>query len=277
MKKRVLRVFCFIIGAIICFSFINSSCTGDSYTKTMVKAVKKTIVGDFSGYHGINFPTNNFGLLTTYEISPSDKNMICAMARCFDSLYLTNKDDSLGMGGLADIGKGAAISLSEDTQTQLSADVILPELWKTLNVKGGVDSKKGVNVKMSFGPTYKRHLNRLKFEKFIGNLPEDDPYKKRYNTGGLVIVIADVIVDNMEIIVNLESTLAAELDGKIGLVGTAPKDILKGEFKKVKEGQYSFKVNQPLIVLRLVRKQPQAGFLGASDNFDDWQPVDDQI
>lgn len=277
MKRKVLKVSYLIVGAIICFAIIDSSCIGNSYTKTMVKAVKKAIVGDFSGYHGINFPTNNFGLLTTYEKSASDKNMLCAMAGCFDSLNLITKDDSLRMGGLADIGKGAAISLNEKTQTQLSADIILPELWKTLDVKGGIDIKKGSKVTMSFGPTYKRHLNRLKLEKFIGKLPEDDPYKKRYNTGGLVVVIADVIVENMEIIIDLESTVAAELDAKIGLIGTAPKDTLKGEFKRIKEGQYSFKINQPLIVLRLVRKQPQAGFLGTSDNFDDWLPVVDSI
>ena len=277
MKKKFLRVICFILGAILCFALINSSCIGTSYTKTMVKAVKKAIVGDFSGYRGINFPTNNFGLLTTYERSISDKNMLCAMAGCFDSLHLRNKDDSLRMGGLADIGKGAAISLNEKTQTKLSADIILPELWKTLNINAGIDSKKISNVSLSFGPTYKRHLNKLALERFISNLPEDDPYKRRFNTGGLIVVVADVIVENMEIIVDIESTAAMEVNAKIGLIGTAPKDTLKGEFQRITAGRYSFKINQPLIVLRLARRQPQSGFLGTSDNFDDWLTVEDPL
>jgi len=277
MKNRLLKSSFFIVGAILFFAIINGACMRTSYTKTMVKAVKKAIVGDFSGYRGINFPTNNFGLLTTYEKSASDKNMLCAMAGCFDSLHLLNKEDSLKMGGLADIGKGAAISLNEKTQNQLSTKVILPELWKSLAINGGVESKEVKNVTLSFGPTYKRQLNRLKLEKFIGNLPENDPYKKRFNTGELIVVIADVIVENMEIIVDVESTAAIAVDAKIGLVGKAAKDTLKGEFKKVTEGRYSFKINQPLIVLRLVRKQPQGGFLGATDNFDDWLPVIDPI
>jgi hypothetical protein len=108
-------------------------------------------------------------------------------------------------------------------------------------------------------------------------MPDNSLYKRKYLSGNLVVIVADVVVRNMQIKISLKGSTAIKLDTKISSGIALTNDTLKGEFKRLASGQYSFKTSQPLIILRLAKKQPQAGTLGKSENFDDWKPVADSL
>ena len=276
MKNKYLKLLSVTTGIIIC-ALIIYLLIPPSYSQIMTKAVRKAMGKDFREYQSPSFPTNNFGILTTYENEVTDQSLLCAMSGCFDSLIINNESDSINLGGLADVGRGPAILLNERNQHSVSLKTLLPKLWDILGIEAGVDKKEIVNVGLKLGPTYERHLNKIKFNAFINRLPDDNLYKRQYLTGNLVVIVADVVVRNMEIVINLEDSAAARLNAIISPEVTMTSDTLKGEFKRLTSGQYSFKINQPLIVLRLARKQPQGGVLGESENFNDWIPVKDNI
>ena len=273
MKNRNSGVTYIIIGIIICMiAFTFQSCN-DSYTSVMTSAVKKALGKDFKGYHCPSFPTNNFGLMTTYDNDVSAQNMLCAMSSCFDTLV--KNDDNFG--GLADIGSGPAIKLNQNNQISISAKVMPPEISKILKLDAGIDSKTIKSYSLTFGPTYERHLNRLKFDDLINKLPVGNSYKTRFLSGNLIVVIADVVVESMEVTVEVEQNIEANLDAKINSGQIITNDTINGEFKKVTTGKYEFKINKPLIVLRLAKKQSKGGLLSTSSTFDDWTIVSDSI
>jgi hypothetical protein len=276
MKNKKLKILYITIGIITC-ALIIYLLRPPSYSQIMTKAVRKAMGKDFREYHSPSFPTNNFGILTTYENELTDQSLLCAMSGCFESLIINNEKDSINLGGLADVGQGPAIILNERNQYSISVQSLLPELWDILGLGAGVDKKEIVNVALKLGPTYERHLNKIRLNAFINSLSDDNLYKRQYLAGNLVVIVADVVVKNMEITINLEDSAAARLNAKISSKVTLTTDTLKGEFKRLTSGQYSFKINQPLIVLRLARKQPQGSVLGESENFNDWKPVKDNI
>jgi len=272
MKNRFLYLL-LIVGTVL-----MSSC--GSYSKEMTKMLRKAVGKDLKGYYPFSYPTNNFGILTTFEYNLSPEYQLCAMLNCFDSLEILNSSEWLNLKGLADIGEGAPISINERIQSSISVNAVLPKLWNTLDLKGGIDKKHIKNVSLKMGRAYVRHLNRLRFNDLINSLPDDNLYKKQYLSGNLVIVVSDVVVTSMEVIVELEDSMKIALEAKFapGTANSKFTDIsLNGQVERIASGKYAFKINQPVIILRLAKKQPQAGTLQESDNFEQWIYAKDYI
>jgi hypothetical protein len=125
----------FVVITVIC-----TSCS--SYSKIMSKAVKKAIGEDFKEYYAFSYPTNNFGLITTYETKLSYENQYCAMAACLDGLEINSMEEWLHFGGLADVGKGGPITISENKKTKIASKTILPKLWNAINIEVAVETEK---------------------------------------------------------------------------------------------------------------------------------------
>lgn len=270
MNKRYLN-FLLIAGAIL-------MCSCGTYSVKMTKTLKKAFGIDFKGYYAFSYPTNNFGILTTYENDISTKNYLCAMLSCFDSLEPKNTSEWLRLKGYADIGEGSPVNIDVKTQSKISTKAILPKLLKTLNIKGGINKNNITTVTLKTGNGYVRNLNKIKFNDLINSLPEDNLYKKKYINGNLVIVVSDVIVNSMEVIVELKDSLKIELEAKFapGASITQFSDIdLNGEIERIESGKYSIKMNQPIIILRLTKKQPHGGTLAVTEDFNNWIPVKD--
>jgi len=272
MKNKYLN-FLLIAGTIL-------MCSCGSYSKKMTKTLEEALGKDFKNYYAFSYPTNNFGILTTYEYEVSEENYLCGMLDCFDSLEAQSSSEWLDLKGLADIGEGPPITINKKTQFRISINAVLPKLWKTLELQGGIDKKSITNVNLNMGKGYVRQLNRLRFNDLINSLPDDNLYKIKYLSGNLVIVVSDVVVTSMEAIVELEDSMKIALEAKFasGIVNSEFTGIdLNGEVERIASGKYAFKINQPVIILRFAKKQPQAGTLEEPDNFDEWIPVKDYI
>jgi hypothetical protein len=272
MKSR------FFLAALFIGSLILTSCA--SYSKIMVKAVKDALGKDFHGYYGFSYPTNNFGLITSFEDTLANENQYCAMIRCLDGINISNHEEWLNIKGLADIGQGGAISISEKKKTKISVDAVLPKLWNVLQLSSTTSNEREVKTILNLGPAYVRFLNKKIFDEYIDELPGENSYKQKYNSGSLVIVVSDVVVEYLTIRIEVDNQLSAILDAKID-AGKISEEFgkidLDASISKTTSGVYELTIDKPVIILRLTKKQPSSKELRKTDNFDNWIPVRDFI
>ncbi|MFA8301348.1 MAG: hypothetical protein ACEPOV_14365 [Hyphomicrobiales bacterium] len=274
---------------IACLAIFLTSCC--SYNSTMKNALKKTFGDDFKDYYAFSYPTNNFGIFTSYEEELSDKNQYCAMTSCLKGIEIKTKKDWLDIDGLADIGKGSPISLSESKKTKIATEAVLPNLWKTLDIGAKVSNNRIVNTKLITGPAYIRHINKMKFEDYLDSLPNSSRYKRKYNAGEFVIIVSDVIIEYLAVRIEVNNEFASEIDTKLNS-GNLNKNIgdlgLSANLSKVSTGVYEYKIDHPVIVLRLAMKPKisndmkrlidatskiTGGNKGNDNTFGDWEVV----
>ncbi|HEY4323621.1 MAG TPA: hypothetical protein VGN20_06535 [Mucilaginibacter sp.] len=255
-----------------------------NYNKIMGKAVKKAIGSDLSDYSIFSYPTDNFGLVTSYQGIVADTTFICDMWNCIGvNNPPSSIDDWLKMSDLAGVGTGGSIDLTERQQQQIAANVILPKIYDIVGVNGGFKSNKTTQITISIGKAYLRKLRKDAIIAKINSLDNSSALKKSYNTGSLVLIIADCVIDNMSVDVQVDSETAANIDAKIGATsGTAVASkifsdaSLSVQVDKTTSGKYSFKVTHPVVFARLAKHQPASGTLGATNDFEDWVTVKPQ-
>lgn len=249
-----------------------TSCS--SYNKVMTKALRKSLGKDFKEYSSFSYPTDNFGVLTSFDQELSPSNQICAMASCITGLELNSPEEWINLKGLVNVGTGGTITLTETQQKDVSIDAVLPKLWSILNVSGGFNKNSTQKVTLDIGPGTVRFVNKLKLKETIDNLPDTDLFKQKYINGDLVVAVSDVVVQNMTVTIEIDSNASANLEASI-----SNEDIDSGDldftYKKVTNGKYVFEIKKPVIIMRLTKKQPSAGVLGEEKDFDDWIAIKD--
>lgn len=272
MKKHIMS---FCLALLIVFaSFTNQA---QNYNKIMGKAVKRAIGSDLKGYKVFSYPTNNFGLITSYQNSMDDTNFICDMWNCIgvDNPPVDSKD-WMSLNNFAGYGGGGTINLSQSKKSKLAIKVVLPKIYDVVGITSGFDKDKTTQIDISIGKAYLRKLRRNEIIEYINKLGNDHSLKKAYNNGNLVLVVADCVIEDLSVVVKVDDATSLDLDAKIGVAGNSVgekvfKDAsLSVKVEKINKGQYSFKVSHPVIFARLPKQQPGAGQLGADEEFKDW-------
>lgn len=246
----------------------------------MRKAVKQSLGKDVKGYYAFSYPTNNFGLITTFENKVATENQYCAMTECLYGFNISNNEGWLTLAGLADVGTGGPISISEKKKTKISVNAVLPKLWNAVQIEDGVDNVREVKTTLEIGPAHKRFLNKMKFEDYINSLPQDNRYKQKYESGNLILITSDIVVENLFVKIEVGDSLSTILDAGIKsgqIVENLGKVDLNAKFEKTSYGTYELTINRPVIVLRLAKEPPSIKSLIPSKNFDDWLLVRGQI
>jgi hypothetical protein len=266
------------ISLIFTTLLMMTSCS--SYNSIMRKAVKKSLGKDFKGYYAFSYPTNNFGLFTSFENQLASENQYCAMASCLEGIEPSNRQEWLHFDNLADVGEGAPIKLTKSKKTKIAVDAVLPKLWNAVQIEGGAENEREVKTTLEIGPAYVRFINKKGFEEFIEERPATDKYKQKYENGNLVVVVSDVVVEYLSVKIEIDNKFSAELDAKIeagDISEKLGKVDLDAKLEKTSSGTYELTIDKPVIVLRLAKKQPSIKSLISADNFDDWEPVKDFI
>lgn len=260
----------FLLFALLSLSILSCK----TYNDIMVKSVRESLGKDFKSYSSFSYPTNNFGALTSFDTDLKPENQICAMNSCLD-LTLT-EDEWLDFKGLLDVGTGGTIELTETDQKTASIDAVLPKLWSIINVSGGFEKSSTQKVELNIGPATVRFIDKLKLKEYIDNLDDTNAYKQKYISGDLVVIVSDVVVKNMSVTVELDTNSSLKLEAAMQ-GGNVDSSELDFTFTKVTDGKYVFRVDKPVIIMRLPKKQPSAGGLGIDDSFNSWIPVKDFI
>ena len=273
MKKET-----YLILAILVLCVLDVQ--AQNYNKIMGKAVKKAIGIDLKGYKVFSYPTNNFGLITSYENSAIDDNFLCDMWNCIgvsDPAEGTN--NWLDLNNFAGVGQGGSINLSESKKKKVAVKVILPKIYDVVGVNGGFDKNRTTNINITIGTAYLRKLRRDPIIEYINSLDNTKSIKRAYDNGSLVLAVADCVIEDLSVTVKVDDSTAIGLDTKLGITGSSLASkvfqdaTLSVKVEKITNGTYSFRVSHPVIFARLLKKQPSAGTLGANEDFSDWSIV----
>ncbi|MFX1707162.1 hypothetical protein PV783_24555 [Chitinophaga sp. CC14] len=266
---------------ILSLFFLPSLVHSQNYSKIFQDAVKKTIGDDIKKFKTFSYPTDNYGLLTTYERKVNLGNMLCDMMYCIDTSSGKNKD-WLNLNGYAAVGKGGPVEMEQELKNSWGAEVVLPKIYKILGISTDVSVDKKIDVNVSIDGAYIRTMRKQLMSSHINSLSKDDPIFKAYNNGRLVLIVADCIIEGVTVKVAKTSALNAKLNAKVGAGDT---EVVSKVFSDAKvsvrvdrsvEGDYTIKFDQPLIFATLSKKQPRAGELGSEDNYDDWLDVNNE-
>lgn len=227
---------------------------------------------DLKGYQFLSYPTNNFGLMTMYILDrkgdkPSNLNQECATFSCLGLVDPPSDAKQLKtINGYADIGFGAPLTLTETEKNSLTLSTVLPKILSILDVSGSFDHSKGITTTMALGSVTMRFLKKGPALTFINGLPDDSRLKRASKADLLAIVVADVVIDTMDISLQVDTSTNAAADatltGKANQVFTGD-DKLSFKLSKSTGGKYSIKVTQPVIVARLTATKPFGTFKGA--------------
>jgi hypothetical protein len=266
----------------IVLAVLVMGCGGGNYNAIMTKKITEALGKDFERYQTFSYPTNNFGLATTYLSSDStsemrDEDFYCDSWDCIGAATKIPDDpkaerEMLGYAAVG--GNGAAITLDEKTGNQLALNVVLPEVYDVLKISGGFDEKKMIHTVLEIGQAYPRVLRRPQMEAYLRKLPPSDRRKKAFDQGTLVIVVADVIVDHMRVTIEVDQSVQAALDA--ALKSPVPQlKVGKGAQVNVKpsretNGKYTFDVTRPVIISRLGKRQERGAVLLAPPSNDEW-------
>ncbi|WP_431294145.1 hypothetical protein [Pedobacter sp. P26] len=104
-----------------------------NYNKLMGKAIKKAIGNDLKGYETFSYPTDNYGLITSFDNkSTKAKNFLCDMWNCIgQERPATSSPDWLSMKGFAAVGAGGSVDLTDEEKRPLHSKSCFPKfmMW----------------------------------------------------------------------------------------------------------------------------------------------------
>ena len=281
MKRATFSIlFC----ALLCVGL--TSCN-DKYNDILVKKVREVLGPDYKAYQSFSYPTNNFGLATAYaprggEEKPYDSDFLCDGWSCIgvkDTDIPQDLSDKLRMKGFAAVGgDGAQITLTESEAKELGLNIVLPRIYEVLKISGGFDSKQVIKTELTIDRAYPRKLRRPAMISYLNSLPDTDPIKTAFTQGNLVLIVADVVIGSIRVIIDVDKHGAQTLDGALGGnlpgVGKVFTDTALGvKVSRQLTGKYTFEITKPVIVLRLAKRQPEAGTLASQEDWDDWSNI----
>ena len=265
------------LRSLLPFLLVSFAGCEEDYVKIMQDKFQKIFQTD--GYTFFGYPTNNFGVGTIYAMTsandkPNDGNFWCDAEFCLG----LNKPggtpmDWLELGGFAAVGQnGGTVTFTESQQTDISAKVVMPQVYEMLKLGGSADYKRGVKVTVQLDQAFPRKLRRQPTIDFLRKLPDDNDLKKKFQQGALAIVVADIVVKSMSVSICVDTSKNAGLDTALnGSVGKVLGDgaSLQVSISKSTSGCYGLVTTRPVIVAARAARQPGAGVLEATD--DDWK------
>lgn len=242
-----------------------------NYGSLMEQKVKAALGGDFKEYQWLSYPTNNFGLATAFilprpKAKPSDKNEWCATFTCLgmeDKNVPTDPVEVLSVAGYADTGEGGGpLSLSDEEKRSLAISAVLPAVFRLLGLNVAVGATSDVKTELTMGPATKRFLKKQKMLDYINQLPSSNKLKQAFDENRLALVVADVVIDSMDVTITPNKDKNANVDAKLNsnvgkILGSGSDFTVKVD--SAANGVYGLKIQRPVIVARLTLTQPFEG------------------
>lgn len=263
----------------VCLLMAGTS-LAQGYNKKTIKSIEKALGKDVRKFKFFSYPTDNFGIATSYKGQDNDLQRICATWSCIgiDYTKIPKGKDWLNVNGFADVGAGGKeISLKEKVKNDLSISTVLPKIYNVLNVEGGFDKSTIINTDLKIGKVFKRSLNVDKLRKEFST-SSNQTLKEVFDDGGLAYVVSDIVIESMSVTIKINSTAAAKIDAKLeGLTSKMISDAsVSVGFKKERDGEYTFVFDNPVIVARISKRQPAAQKLENTEKIDisTWEDVE---
>lgn len=261
-------------------TLIFTAAYSQSYQKNFQKEMKNIFGKEMKKNKFVfrQVPFDNFGLITAFKDEVKYGEFVCAMFNCIgheNNPKITSREDFekwLHMDGFAEVGEAhSTVHLTKNAQNDFSLNMALPKLFSFLGIDAGFASNRIKDVTLNLGNFYLRLLRPGRYLSYMQSdaAKKYNPYANDlFRKGELVVVRGDIVVEYIEMTITVDDSLAANLNAKIGGDSTtAPINIqgaaLNFSARKNKDGSYYFKVNSPVIIAFLPKKQEEAGTLAA--------------
>lgn len=277
-----------LVATIVCVV-----CMGCNYGDEMRKAFRSAFGSDYNEYQFVSYPTDNFGVGTTYIGSSDPQNFQCATWSCFGytadqvkALALANPEKVQNIDGHADVGHGGALTLTSETTKSVGIGAVVPSIYNMLDVKADADWSKHVKVTLSMPGGHIRFINADSFTKYMNSLPDSNPRKAALRRGDLIVIWSDLVADSLTVSIDVDTTADADLDAKLssaltGKVGTIIGQDADLTFKvnAASAGHYELQTLFPVVAAVLAAKPPINHNFAvtahiAAPNFKNWQRVE---
>lgn len=253
------------------FAGLATSAIAQNYQKNLTKELKKILGKEFKKNNFVfrQVPFDNFGLLSAFKDEIEFASFQCDMFTCIDKTIPTDFPSWLSMYGYAAVGNShSTMELDKKVQNGFAINMALPKLLSVLGINADLNNKNIKDIRLNLGNFYLRLAQPRKLTRFMDDtLKAGDPLKQLWDRGELVFVGGDVVAEyiDMEVVVdqNLESKLDAKISdtAKIANIGGSSMNF---QYNRSSKGTYRFKVNAPVIIAYMPRKQSGAGALSVA-------------
>ncbi len=260
----------------VLFLFFILNVNSQSLNSRMSSAVAAAVGGDIKGFKIYSYPTDNFGVITSYDKRINDKKFLCDTWHCIGLNNVPQDPNNwLTVNGFVATGGGGPIELDEQTKKSYALSVALPKIADILNINAAFDNSSTQNISLTLGKAYKRKLLKDSLIAYFNKPEVKSLAKDAFNSGRLRFIVSDWVIENMSIVVTLDATTTASLESKLADDSSKVFNDASLSFKleRLKKGTYKFSMDKPLIYAVLSKRQPSAGSLGSLQTFDDW--IDD--
>jgi hypothetical protein len=263
MKRKCSLI---LTGVLLCA--VLAAC--HDYGDTMREAFKSAFGSDYKEYEFVSYPTDNFGIGTSYLQSADPKNFQCATWSCFgysaaqvQEIIKDHPDRLFDVDGHADIGMGGSLNLSTDQQNTMAVSAVVPSIYNMLSVTADVNWSKHVKTTISMPKGHIRFINADSFAAYMNKLPTDNPRRQALVKGNLIVIWSDLVADSMTVTIDIDRTADADLDAKLSnaLVGKAGTIIgqnadLSFKVTSAVSGHYELQTLFPVVAAVLAAKPP---------------------
>jgi hypothetical protein len=242
-----------------------------SYSEIVGKKIKDALGGDYKNYDVVSYPTDNFGLGTMYA-GPSktvkDEDYVCATFSC---LGVSSRAD-MSLEGFADVGdNGPSVNLTQEEKQQVGLGGVLPILFKVIGIDFSANQNKVSITDLSIGQALPRKLLRPRFNAYMSSPGTEKLLRDDFNQGKLTVIVGDVVLKSLSVDIKTTGDLTAKLDASVS-AGVSRTPLLGVSLSKSGEGEFKLVAVNPVVVLRLPKRQPAAGTSAAPgpNSWDDW-------
>jgi len=242
--------------------------------------VLQALVGNDTNFQAMIYPTTDFGIGTFYAAPPAQPislgDEVCESWLCMNSAPPTSAAAWLSLDGLAIVGTGGAVTLSSTEADDVAVQFAIPTIKQLLSLGGGASSGTWTKVSVTIGSGAIRSLPYDAVDAVVKQAPLTSPIGKLFAAGNLAVVRADVVLDSLAITVSVADTISARLNANFfqgkatAVVGDS---VLHGVLSRSSGGNYTYKIDRPVIVGRRVVRQPGPGLLSANRGWDAWTKV----
>lgn len=266
MKRTVVRR---LTVWAVCLALV--ACNQADYQSIMQNQLRSFLGETFKSYSWISYPTNNFGIGTSFYLkergdSPTDDRQICATYSCLSTTKNqqppSDHDSLIKVNGFADIGTGSSLQLTENDKSQILAALNLKKLIQKLTLGAELKIERDLNIVIDIGKAYRRSINKDKLCTFLKQLPPESQMLVAFLEKKLSIVVSDVVIDGFSINVTTSGGVSASLDAKLDSAIGKVLDTDTGlalNVEKTGNGAYLLKAAEPLIVAKLNSEYPIFG------------------
>ena len=188
-----------------------------------------------------------------------DRRKLCPTFRCLGMENPSDNDYSKLDKKYFETESGGAATFSSSASSDLFISASLPSILSVVGLSGDLAKKKLVKAEVSFGGLTIRRIQKPELLEFIEDLKAkaNSATQRKiydlYTRKRLVCVIADVVIDSMEISIEFDKSLKAGVEAKLDTkLEKVLGDDAKFQFKVTKEseGKYKIKTTRPLIIAR---------------------------